>query len=129
MILYHVDKENRVITARFKGGDQTIKDSIHDKYWKIEDEDCAGLYGVLIRNKFKEQNRFHLIGKAVCHEDDTWNEEVGKKLAKKRLLRKYNVLCYEFLLMLKKKIDNGYNKTMNMIDAQINKYKKSKEED
>lgn len=37
--------------------------------------------------KVRMQNRF--VGKAYCAEDDEWDEEIGKSLAKERMLNAY----------------------------------------
>ena len=57
-------------------------------------------------------------GIAKCHPDDNFDVEYGKKLARKRLLKKYNRLRFLFF----KELDNYLASCRNIVSARRDKY-------
>ena len=57
-------------------------------------------------------------GKAKCHPDDKFDIEYGKKLARKRLLKKYSRMRYLFL----KELDNYIASCLSIVSAKRDKY-------
>lgn len=57
-------------------------------------------------------------GTAKYHSDDNFDVEYGKKLARKRLLKKYNRMRFLFF----KELDNYLASCRNIVSARRNKY-------
>jgi uncharacterized protein YciU (UPF0263 family) len=120
MILYNVNKEKRIVVARFKGMERAVDASLKQA---LDPFDYGDVMTVLL--KFDRAGRYNMTGIAICHEDDTWDEKIGKKIAKNRLLRQYHVLLHEVLLGVKKEIEKDYVYQMNKLNSRINKYIKN----
>lgn len=118
MILYNVNKDKRVISARFSGMEEAVENTLIGTFSDLDD------YAIVrdVINKFYENGRLRMIGLSFCHEDDEWNETIGKELAKRRLLRQYYVLLHEILIELKKEFNKEHTYKMNKINSKINKY-------
>ena len=118
MILYNVNEDKREVSARFSGMEDavegTLMNTLSDLYEYATVRDVIG--------KFYNKGRFRMVGLSFCHEDDEWDEKIGKDLAKRRLLRQYHVLLHEILLELKKEFNREHTYRMNKINSKINKY-------
>ena len=71
---------------------------------------------------------FHMnydeCGKAKCHPNDKFDVEYGKKLARKRLLKKYSRMRYLFL----KELDNYIASCLSIVSTKMDKYYLASEE-
>lgn len=112
MVKYHVDAENGIVVAslegveydaacvinKYLGGSKMSVDEV--KELKKQGANIAIFEDNRIKNKY--------VGVARCHADDTFDEEKGKEIARKRMLIKYNkdkseVICrnlYELSLLM-----------------------------
>ncbi len=118
MILYNVNEDKREVSARFSGMEEAVISSLLNTLDDIDDFTNVRR----IVNKFYENGRLRMVGLSLCHEDDEWDEKIGKDLAKRRLLRKYHVVLHEILIELKKEVNKEYTYKMNKINSKINKY-------
>ena len=94
MIKYNVDTEARTVTATLEG--------CHDDVVKTFNRRLGDSVLTKDDNIYKAaQIPDTFIGMAKCHPDDTFDEEVGKQLAKERLLDNYHTakLATELLIM------------------------------
>lgn len=57
-------------------------------------------------------------GKAKCHPDDKFDLEYGKKLARRRLLKKYNRMRYLFF----RELDNYIASCLSIVSTKMDKY-------
>jgi len=110
MIIYTADK-NSVIAKFNKSyyGDSIndrlcwefdIVDNIFTRYIK-EDFMLPLIYNI-VHDCLDKRSNFE--GRAKCHPSDVFDVEIGKKLAKERLLKKYNTL-----------VDRAYKKIINHV--------------
>jgi hypothetical protein len=96
MIKYYVDKENRTVIAKFNVGQSSERG-----YWQrnilkeiIKLSRCCYMFDDTenqICNAALNRIDNNIYGVAKCSPDDMWDEETGKTLAKKRLLRKWKL--------------------------------------
>lgn len=82
---YYINKEKRVVVCV---GEHCERDAFNkivgnNEYLNLAVKWTCATYGKDIWMK----DRF--VGKAYCAEDDEWNEEIGKSLAKERMLNAY----------------------------------------
>ena len=106
-IRYEVD--GHMVMARFK------------KPWV--DKFSAELFklGICVPLKLKV-SLYHMnyveCGKAKCHPDDKFDLEYGKKLARRRLLKKYNRMRYLFF----RELDNYIASCLSIVSTKMDKY-------
>ena len=134
MILYNVNKEKRVVVARFDTNGMT-----DHHYWRgnLRREldrlttNNAFYFFNEVENRIIEaglaraDKRF--VGVAKCSPEDEWNEEIGKALAKKRLLWKWNLvrlgaieaLSNEFANLIAHVNERKYNLTSRLGKSKI----------
>lgn len=123
MIKYNVDKKNRTVAAYFEGGMLYWHDCIYSKarktdcYYLLGSDDISGI----ITNSLDNLNG-SLCGIARASEVDDWNEEIGKEVAKLRLLRKYYATEIHVLNKMSKVIESRANISKNNIQNVINKH-------
>lgn len=90
MIIYEVNKEKRVVTARFEGDKEYWSQSLVEMCNNIFRPTCMAIPYRIIGKVLDGYTDF--VGKAKCHPNDVWDEEKGKNIAKQKLLAKwYNV--------------------------------------
>jgi hypothetical protein len=84
-VLYAVSEEHRKVVAYIPDGYTDIFDEVLNKIYKINP---------YVARTFERSNQAramilakNMSAEAVCHPDDTWNEERGKAIARTRLLR------------------------------------------
>lgn len=94
MIKYNVDKEKGVVVAYLQLGCEECFPNAADMCIKLNDLWCE-----FIKTDMISHNKFWnglddvwyggtIRGIARCHPDDEWNEEVGRRIAKEKLLNK-----------------------------------------
>jgi hypothetical protein len=85
---FYVDEVERVIVCVIPHTERMLREFIQDHFrWNDIDMDFA--IGYHFESKLCMPNSF--MGKAVCAEEDEWNEELGKKIAFSRAKDK----CYK----------------------------------
>src|SRR5574344_463461 len=100
MVTYEVNEKKGTVVARYVGGAEEVQESLVNTLNKIIDYDAIAIANININISSllkKYRNRFELIGKAKCHEDDTFDVEKGKQIALDRLSRKFAVLRKDIL--------------------------------
>lgn len=113
---YYIDNEKKIIICK-------ITDCTFDAINLIEKfENCS--YKFLNRD---EADKYYIndsyVGKATCQDGDIYDEEFGKKLAKKKMLKKYHVARDRAILRY---INNNLKKTEKAIDY-MSKFNKIEE--
>lgn len=87
MIIYEVS--NNVVIARFESSDWASSYMAHyKKHTNIAPAKLNSVISKVIHNLRKSGMKFY--GVAKCNPEDTFDENIGKEIAKKRLLAKYN---------------------------------------
>lgn len=99
-ITYNIDKENRIITA-------SMDECTFDAYVNLEKINSD--VGLLIDFFDLAWDDFSMkrvyTGIAKCHPEDEWDEEMGKELARARLLKKYYKDYTDIIKQIIMKID------------------------
>lgn len=124
MIVYDIDKEKRIIVARFKDDSNEGRG-----YWRTSLINmCTNilkptytyipLYDV-IDQCIASYTEDAFVAKAICHEDDEWNEERGKQIAKAKLLKKWNKIKQAVLWKLNNCIVDNYVETMHRLNKKL----------
>ena len=115
MILYEINKDKRVVIARFEGGQEEMATSLGRMCLNILSSTYISnsLAWQIVDNILISYPKF--IGKAVCHEDDEWDEEKGKALAKERLLQKWYKIKSEVLERLEDYVIQNYKWTLERV--------------
>ena len=117
MIIYKI-KDNTVMATFSKGW----RNSIY-KHYKLNFKAYSFvnlLHIIFVKLEYLNDSGMKFYGEAKCHPEDTFDEDVGKELAKKRLLAKYNRVLSMLDVELLKALQND-------IDF-INKYKEEHKE-
>ena len=122
MVKYEIDKNRRVIAAMYTAGEVDVRDSLERMLYKIVD--CNSIVNIdididRILDKYEHQGRFTMIGVARCHEDDTWDEEKGKEIARNRLNRQFIVLKNDIMRDILNRLDNVYKHTVNKLEEKL----------
>lgn len=106
-IKYFVNEEKRTVVAYIEG----CRDDAYDEVSRISE--TYGVYISSYSEASKMPNSFRGISK--CHPDDEWNEEIGKKVARRKLFIAYNEAKLNAI--------RGYYKSLiNATTAVFNKY-------
>lgn len=115
MIIYEINKDKRVVIARFEGGQEEWVASLKCMCLNILSSTYTSsrLAWQAVDNVLGSYTKF--IGKAVCHEDDEWDEEKGKTLAKERLLQKWYKIKSEVLECLEDYVIQNYEWTLERL--------------
>ena len=122
MVTYEVNEKKRTVVARYVGGEKEVRDSLVNSLLKIEDYGAVVNVNISIGSLLKKyKNRFELIGKAKCHEDDTFDVEKGKQIALDRLNRKFAVLRKDILRNVLTRMTHAFNHTVDKITAKLDK--------
>ena len=131
MIKYHVNEAKRTVIAKFDVGPYDEK-----VYWQRnilkEITKSSRLFYMLedtenqILNAALNRIDNNLYGVAKCSPDDKWDEETGKALAKKRLLRKWKLACLAAFEVASNKFSDtlaAINKKRYSLSSQLDKSK------
>ena len=122
MVKYGIDKNRHVVIAMYTNGELDVRDSLDHMINKILDCNSIVVIDIdidKILDKYENQGRFTLYGIARCHEEDTWDVEKGKKIARERLNRKFHVLKNDILHELLNRLDNVYKHTAHKIAEKL----------
>lgn len=106
MVIYEVS--NNIVIARFESSDWASSYMAHyKKHINVSPAKLNDIISRVIHNLRKSGMKFY--GEAKCSPEDAFNEKTGTRLAKKRLLAKYNrvlsMLDEELLKVLQNDID------------------------
>ena len=106
---FYVDKENRTVVCVIPRTDDMLINFMYEHFdfpdLSIYDSVCWG-------SKFKEQNLempMSFRGKAVCAQDDEWDEELGKLIAFSRAKDKCYKSFFRHANMLVQRLDRRLN--------------------
>lgn len=120
MVTYEINEAKRTVVAHYKGGTDEVKTSIINTLSKFTDWGGSIKFGIDIEMILKPyENRFDLIGKARCHEEDTFDVEKGKQLALNRLNRKFAVLRKDIIRNVLTRLNHLYLHTVHMITQKL----------
>lgn len=117
MIVYNVNKEKGIVVARFEGDKEYWRQSLYEMCANILDPTYTDAPNSIIDNVVDDFQDF--VGKAKLHPHDKWNEETGKKLAKKKLLEKWYHVKDRVLEDLKDFVEDNYENTIERIDKRL----------
>ena len=131
MIKYHVNEAKRTVIAKFDVGLYTERG-----YWQrniLKEIIKSSRYFYMFDDTEKQisnaaLNRIgnNIYGVAKCSPNDKWDEEVGKDLAKKRLLRKWNIARLAAFEAASNKLSDALaniNKKRYSLSSQLDKNK------
>lgn len=112
MIVYEVNTDKKTIIARFDGGKDYWRYSLHEMCEKI-----IGAYEVRTWDIINEvvDRQVNLVGKAKCHPDDEWNTKKGELIARERLLDKWTHVKRSVLLTLHKRMTKEYDRVQEQL--------------
>lgn len=103
---FYVDKENKKVVCVIPNTRYMARDFINDfnvELYPLSDK---------LRNEIRMPNSFS--GIASCHEDDTFDEEIGKLIAYHKARRKLNISLFKRLNSYIQFVDNELVKMMNV---------------
>ena len=108
-IMYKIDEENKTVVAYFKGGRDVWMDALIRETLRLE---CTTGHVIRFDLQYvgeqasKLLSDMSLFGKAKCHPDDTFDPDVGAKLANRRLLDKLARTKANLFSKLQVKVNN-----------------------
>ena len=110
----YYDVDGNIVKARFK---KPWSDKFAGELLKLK------IYKINMPRKLKDfvynlDYNYDKYGRAKCHPDDKFDLEYGKKLARKRLLKKYSRMRYLFF----RKFDRYLASCRNIVSAKRDKY-------
>lgn len=117
MVKYSVNEEKRVVTAYFAGGEETIIDSLFDYLEKKDPSRGFAPYYNRAIDKAMSGFNGRVIGITHCHPDDEWDEKIGKKIARKKLLKSIDKLTKATAKNLKKIVFDKIGEFQNRVDG------------
>ena len=134
MIRYYVNEEEKVVVASFdKNNDshdsrETVLEYLLNDVIKIFGNsnkriivNVDTLFYHLIH---KYNKRMGMSGLARCHDEDKWNEEIGKRIARDRLMRKYNNLKFDIVCEIERQVKDVLTTITNRTTKVKDKHKK-----
>lgn len=134
MIRYYVNKEKKVVVASFdKDNDshdsrETVFEYLFNDIAKIfmnsNKRIVVNIDTLLYRLINKYNKRMGMSGLARCHEEDEWNEEIGKRIARDRLMRKYNNLKFDIVCEIERQVKDVLTTITNRTTKVKDKHKK-----
>lgn len=134
MIRYYVNEEKKVVVASFdKDNDQhdsreTVFEYLFNDIVKIFNNSnkriVINIDTLFYRLLNKYNKRMGMSGLARCHEEDEWNEEIGKRIARDRLMRKYNNLKFDIVCEIERQVKDVLTTITNRTTKVKDKHKK-----
>jgi len=89
-----------------------VKDEIVDEVWQyIPKKDCYSTF----KSKLVLKDVYR--GKAICHESDEWDVEVGKRIARNRMLTIFYIDRYKALTWFESYLVRIVNKISKKADV------------
>lgn len=132
MIRYYVNHKERTVTAAFvtKETEKPVSwfEQIVQKYLIgaiFGKNQNLTQYQPLFADLQERINSIVKVGIARCHEDDNFDEEVGKKIAKAKLLMKWNNAVYNCTLFTKLYLHDEITKRYDSADRILSKIPRS----
>ena len=134
MIRYYVNEEEKVVVASFdKDNDshdsrETVLEYLLNDVIKIFSNSnkriIVNVDTLFYRLINKYNKRMGMSGLARCHDEDKWNEEIGKRIARDRLMRKYNNLKFDIVCEIERQVKDVLTTITNRITKVKDKHKK-----
>ena len=134
MIRYYVNEKEKVVVASFdKDNDkhdsrETVFEYLFNDIIKIFGNSnkriIINIDTLFYRLIQKYNKRMGMSGLARCHEDDEWNEEIGKRIARDRLMRKYNNLKFDIVCEIERQVKDVLTTITNRTTKVKDKHKK-----
>lgn len=119
MIIYEVNKDKQTIVARFEGGKEYWRQSLIKMCFNILYPTDTSTYIIDPVVDSIVDTHTNFVGKAICHKDDEWDEEIGKKIAKDRLLQKWYEVKDRVLLALGETIKENYALALERLNKRL----------
>ena len=85
MITYNIDRKNKVVVAKLTGCHNDVNVEFTKRFLK---NDRLSTIEVYPTNEMRLRKEY--VGKCRFEADDVFDEELGKKIAKERCLKKYH---------------------------------------
>lgn len=107
-IRYYINEEKRTVVAVMDG----VRDEIMDEVWQYapNKEYYSDFHKkVMLKDLYR--------GKAICHESDEWDVEVGKKIARNRMLTNFYADRYKALTWFESYLIRIVNKISKKADV------------
>lgn len=115
MITYYINKEKGIVVAKFDDERADLNQTVEEARLSTWNHYLYSCINKLMSNPS--------VGKAVCSKEDTFNEEVGKQIAKNKLLLQYNKKLeklYDYILeSIEIKHQKIYKKQLRAIGKQL----------
>ena len=134
MIRYYVNEEEKVVVASFdKDNDshdsrETVLEYLFNDIAKIfmnsNKRIVINIDTLFYRLINKYNKRMGMSGLARCHDEDKWNEEIGKRIARDRLMRKYNNLKFDIVCEIERQVKDVLTTITNRTTKVKDKHKK-----
>ena len=134
MIRYYINEEEKVVVASFdKDNDshdsrETVLEYLLNDVIKIFGNSnkriIMNVDTLFYRLINKYNKRMGMSGLARCHDEDKWNEEVGKRIARDRLMRKYNNLKFDIVCEIERQVKDVLTTITNRTTKVKEKHKK-----
>ena len=124
MIEYYVDAQERTVTAEFVSKETGKPVSWFEQI--VQKHLISAIFGKnqnlaqyqpLFMAIHKRLNSMAQVGIARCHEDDIFDEEIGKKIARARLLMKWDNAVYNCTLLTKLYLHDEITKRYSSADG------------
>lgn len=106
MINYYINKEKGIVVAKFDDERADLNQTVEEARLSTWNHYLYSCINKLINKLMSNPS----VGKAVCSKEDTFDEEVGKEVAKNKLLLQYN-----------KKLEKLYDYALAQIELQRKK--------
>lgn len=133
MIKYYVNTKERTVTAAFvtkeTGRPVSWFEQIVQKYLMGaifgKNQQNLTQYQPLFADLQERINSIVKVGIARCHEDDIFDEEIGRKIAKAKLLMKWNNAVYNCTLFIKMYLHDEITKRYDSADRILSEVPRS----
>jgi hypothetical protein len=86
MVKYLINEKKRTISAYFAGGESAVVDCLFQQVERYDpNSDFSDFYADAVTDTM---NSFSgtFVGIARCHPEDEWNEDIGKNIARTKLM-------------------------------------------
>lgn len=111
MVKYTIDETKRVVVAEMTGCEMDVHHRLKKRINGLMDITSVSSKSIISKS---------YRATAKCHPDDTFDPEVGKAIAKNRLLNKYNEACIKACKRVEDEIHRLQVGAYDVLDSQMN---------